>query len=189
MYTYIFQSDQTAFQQATPEQLEVSVKAARDEADAWQTPLWIGEFGCGPDDDAAHDLWMRTQYQLADRYLASNAFWVWKEIGMGSWGMYTYDATAGTFTERPNMVARVSRVHAARIAGTPTVVESTPIGDAIHVERTPGSAGAAPDLVYIPERFAATTKVRCDGVELAAPRDAATGLVSVACTGVLDVGP
>ncbi len=189
VYTYVFYPDQTKFEQATPDDLEPSVRAAREEADALQTPLFIGEFGAAPIDDAQHALWMQTQAQLHDRYGASDAFWVWKEQSQGSWGVFDYDATSGAWTERPHMVAWVSRVHVARIAGTPTSVESTPSGDAVRVEIEPGSATAAPHVVYIPERFAATTRVACDGVMVEVTRDPGTGLVDVPCTGVLEVGP
>ncbi|HSR97200.1 MAG TPA: hypothetical protein VLM79_09130, partial [Kofleriaceae bacterium] len=91
--------------------------------------------------------------------------------------------------ERPQMVAWVSRVHVARVAGTPTMIESTPLGDAIHVEVAAGSATTAPHLIYVPERFAARTRARCDGVEVPIVRDPSTGLIAIACNGMVDVGP
>lgn len=189
IYTFVFYSDQSRFQSATPEELEPSMSNARDEANAWRTPLLIGEFGVGPDNDDAHTRWIQTQGQLHDRYFASNAFWLWKEKSQGSWGLFDYEPTTDTWTERPHVIAWVSRVHVARIAGTPRSVESTPNGDAVRVEIEPGSATMAPHLVYIPERFATSTQVTCDGAALAAPRDPATGLVAVPCSGVLDVTP
>jgi endoglycosylceramidase len=189
IYTFVFSLDPTRFNTATPEELEPSVQAARAEATAWRTPLFIGEFGVGPTDDAQHNLWMRTQQQLHDRYFASNAFWVWKEQSQASWGVYQYDATTTTWTERPLVVSWVSRVHVARIAGTPRAVESSAAGDATRVELEPGTAVAAPHLVYIPERFATTTQVSCDGRSLDATREPSTGLIAAACTGVLDVKP
>jgi len=47
---------------------------------------------------------------------------------------------------------------------------------------------AAPHVIYVPDRFAASTTARCDG-PIESPRDPATGLVEVACSGVLEVGP
>jgi len=190
IYTFVFQPNRTPFQTATPAELEPSVMAARAEATAWHTPLFIGEFGCGPDgSDPQTDLWMQTQAQLHDRYLASDAFWVWKEQSQGRWGVFDHDDATGAWTERPQVIAWLSRVHAARIAGTPATVESSAAGDAIHVEIAPGSQTAAPSLIYVPERFAATTRVRCDGSEVAAARDPATGLVAITCGGAIDVGP
>lgn len=186
IYTFLFYPDQTKFQNATPEELEPSVRAAREEAAAWQTPLFVGEFGVGPVEDAPNVLWIQTQQQLHDRYFASNAFWLWKERSQGNWGLFDHDPSTDTWTERPQVIAWVSRVHVARIAGTPRSVESTPTGDAIRVEIEPGSATAAPHLLYIPERFATSTRVTCNGTEVATTRDPATGLVEVSCTGVVE---
>lgn len=187
IYTFVFYPDQTKFLQATPDELEPSVRAAREEATAWGTPLLIGEFGVAPDDDAPHELWAQTQAQLHDRYFASNAFWVWKERSQASWGLYAHDETTGAWTERPHVIAWVSRIHIARIAGTPRSVESSPAGDSLRVEIEPGSATTAPHIVYVPERFAATAHITCDGAQVAVSRDPATGLVDVPCAGVLEV--
>jgi hypothetical protein len=187
IYTYVFATDQTRFNTFVASDLEPSLQAARDEATDYQTPLFIGEFGVGPTDDVQHNLWMQTQAQLHDRYFASDAFWVWKEQSQASWGVYDYDGT--NWTERPLVVGWVSRVHAARIAGTPKSLESSVTGDAIRLEIEPGSAVAAPHLIYIPERFAQSTTIRCNAVDISAARDAATGLVAVPCDGVVEVGP
>jgi endoglycosylceramidase len=187
VYTFVFYPDQTAFQNATAEALESSVRAARDEAIAWRTPLLIGEFGVGPQDEPANVLWAQTQMQLHDRYFASNAWWLWKERSQGSWGLFDYDETTGAWTERPNVIAWVSRIHVARVAGTPRAVESTPAGDGLVVEIEPGSATAAPHVVYIPERFWPSAVATCDGVVLAITRAPSTGLAELPCTGVLDV--
>jgi endoglycosylceramidase len=189
VYTFVFSLDPTRFERATPADLEPSVAGARLEARAWGTPLLIGEFGVGPSTDPQNELWMQTQAQLHDRYFASDAFWLWKERSQGFWGVFEHGEASDTWTERPQVVAWVSRVHIARVAGTPTVVESTPLGDAIHVEIAPGSRTAAPHLIYVPERFAARTRAHCDGAEVATARDPATGLISITCGGTVDVGP
>ncbi len=187
IYTFLFYPDQTRFLNATPEDLEPSMQAARAEATAFGTPLLIGEFGVAPTTDAPNVLWAEVQAQLHDRYFASNAFWVWKEHSQASWGLYDHDETTGAWTERPHVIAWVSRIHVARIAGTPRAVESSRAGDALRVEIEPNSATTAPHVVYIPERFAASARVQCDGAEVAVTRAPSTGLVEVACTGVLDV--
>jgi hypothetical protein len=131
---------------------------------------------------------MQTEAQLHDRYFASSAFWLWKEASQGRWGVFEHDATSGTWTERPHVVAWVSRIHVARIAGTPASVESTASGDAIRVELEPGTATSAPHRVYVPERFAASVVATCDSVVREAPRDPSTGLLEIPCSGVLEVG-
>ncbi len=186
IYTYVFQADQTAFQNATSEDLELSVRAARTEAEAWGTPLFIGEFGAGPTDDPAHVLWIQTQMQLHDRYFASDAYWLWKEDSQASWGLFDHDAATGAWTERPVVIGWVSRIHVARIAGTPASLESSPSGD--RIELALASSLDADHVVYIPERFAATAVARCDGAVVDAPRDPVTGQLSVRCRGRLVVG-
>jgi endoglycosylceramidase len=188
IYTYVFAPVQTSFNNATPAELEGSVRAARDEAAAWKTPLWISEFGCAPTNAAPNALWMQTAAQLHDRYFASDAWWLWKEQSQDAWGVYDFNATDGSWVERPHVVAWVSRVHVARIAGVPKSVESTFIGDSIRIEVDNGSTTAAPHVVYIPERFAATAQATCGGVTIPLVRAPDTGLAELACGGVLVVG-
>lgn len=185
IYTYVFQRDPRAFQMATFEELEASVRSAREEATAFRTPLWIGEWGVGPDTDEPHERWMQTQGQLHERYFASNAFWLWKEQSQGSWGLFDYDAATDAWTEREHVIARVSRIHVARVAGTPASIEASATGDEIRVELD--AAIDAPHAVYVPERFAATVHAACDGAALDVERDEATGIVELACDGVLEV--
>ena len=184
VYTFVFSSDRTPLENLTPAQLEPSVASARLEAQAWQTPLFIGEFGIGPNDPNA-DLWMGVQAELHDRYLASNAFWLWKEDSQGSWGVF--DRAGDGWVERPQVVAWISRIHAARIAGEV-------IGN--RYDRTTGAlaletrgAGRTPHVIYVPERAAATFTVRCDGAALTPARDPATGLIEAPCAGTLTVAP
>lgn len=185
VYTFVFYSDQTQLQQLTPDALEPSVEAARAEATAWHTPLVITEFGIGPTAPNA-DLWMGVEAELHDRFLASDAFWLWKEDSQGSWGVYDH-ASDGTWTERPQVVAWISRVHAARIAGHVVANTYDHATGALHLEVD--HAGATPHVVYVPERAAASYGVRCNGSSVATDRDPATGLIEVPCDGSLDVTP
>jgi endoglycosylceramidase len=186
VYTYVFQSDQTAFQNATEAELALSVRLARDEAAALGTPLFIGEFGAGPVNDLPHAGWTQTEMILHDRYFASNAYWLWKEQSQGRWGLHDHDAVTGMWTERAHVVDWVSRIHLARIAGTPASLESSLAGDRIELRLE--SALDTPHVVYIPTRFAASAVARCDGVVVSLVRDGVTGLVEARCRGVLVVG-
>ena len=188
VYTYVFDATPTRLQNLTPDDLESSVQAARAEAAAWHAPLVITEFGIGPTAPNA-DLWMGVEAQLHDKYLASDAFWLWKEESQGAWGLYDHDAATDTWTERPQVVAWVSRVHAARIAGDVTANAYDYTTGALHLEVKHGSTHGVPHSIYIPERAAQSFTLACDGAAVTAPRDPATGLVSVACDGALDVTP
>jgi len=188
IYTFVFRPDPTALEQLQPADLEGSVAAARAEATAWQTPLWAGEYGVGPTTPNA-DLWMGVENELFDRYLASRAFWLWKEQSQGAWGVYDWDATAGTWTERPQVVSWISRVRAERLAGTVVENRWDRTTRALRLAIEPGSAAGVPHLVYIPEVAAATYTATCDGAPVTATRAAATGVIEVLCDGVLVVTP
>lgn len=179
IYTFVFYSDQAKLEQLQPADLEASVRGAREEANAWRTPLVIGEFGIGPTGTNA-DLWMGVQAELHDRYLASDAFWVWKENSQAAWGVF--DHTGDSWVERPQVVGWLSRVHAARIAGEVVANEYDHTTRTLHLETR--SSGA--HSIYVP---AGSFTLACNGTTLAAERDPATGLVEVACNGTLVAGP
>jgi endoglycosylceramidase len=180
IYTFVFYADSTQLENLTADTLEPSVQGAAAEAAAWHTPLLIGEYGIGPEQPNA-DLWMGVQQTLHDRYFASDAFWVWKEESQGSWGVF--DLAGDVWTERPQVVAWISRVHAARIAGTVVSNEYDYTTGALRLE---AHGAPAPHEIYVPERGATFT---CNDKAYAATRDAATGLVEVSCDGVLAVTP
>ena len=179
IYTYVFYSDSTRLEQLQPGELEASVSGTRDEAAAWHTPLLIGEYGIGPDMPNA-DLWMGTQAELHDRYLASDAFWVWKEDSQGAWGVF--DHVGDTWIERPQVVGWLSRPHAARIAGAVVANEYDHVARTLRLE----TRGGGTHSIYVPQP---TFALACNGTPLTAERDAATGLVEVTCDGVLTVSP
>jgi endoglycosylceramidase len=183
VYTMIFTGDSTDYTRSV---LEASVRGTRDEAAAWGTPLLIGEYGCDPLGTNG-DRWIGLQAELHDQYLASDAFWLWKEDApQGAWGLFDHDATLDTWTERPVAVAALSRIHAARIAGE--VIANT-YDSVAGTLRLQVSGASVPHEIYVPERAAATFTMTCDGVGKNSPRDAATGLVSVECDGTLEVTP
>jgi endoglycosylceramidase len=174
IYTYVFAPDPTALENLDPVNLEASVSGARDEAKAWHTPLLIGEYGIGPTAPNA-DLWMQTEATLHDRYLASDAFWLWKEDSQASWGVF--DHSGDTWTERPQVVAWLSRPHAARIAGTVVSNEYDAAARTLHLV----THGGGVHSIYVPDGDSVT----CNGAAMTA----GTGFVDIACDGSLDVTP
>ena len=189
IYTYVFYLDQTRLEQLQPAELEASVQAARAESAGWNTPILIGEYGIGPTQPNA-DVWMGVQAELHDAYLASDAFWLWKENSQGAWGVHDHavDGSGGdVWTERPQVVAWISRIHAARIAGTVVANRYDRITGSLHLEVA--NTGGVAHEIYIPERAAASFAITCDGDEADVVRDAATGLVSIVCDSVVEVTP
>jgi endoglycosylceramidase len=184
IYTFVFYEDQSRMENLQPAELEPSIVAARAEAAAWGTPLWVGEYGVGPTTPNA-DLWIGVENELFDRHLVSRAFWLWKEQSQGSWGVYDWDAVGETWTERPQVVGWVSRVRAERIAGDVVENRWDRTTGVLQLAVTPGSTGGTPHVIYTPGAFTAT----CDGAPLTAARDAASGRVELACDGMLSVAP
>jgi endoglycosylceramidase len=187
VYTFIFGGNPEPLENLEPDDLEPSVEAARREAAAWETPLYFGEFGLGPDAPNA-DLWMGVQAELHDLHLAGDAFWVWKEESQARWGVFDHDAETDTWTERDQVVRWISRVHAARIAGAPVANVYDRTTGGLRLEIEPGTTGGLAHEIYIPERAADGFAMTCDGAALAGlARDPTTGLVAVSCEGALEV--
>jgi hypothetical protein len=158
------------------------VSAVR-EAEAWGTPLLIGEWGYDPNGIRAEE-YLVWNAELADEYAESWAFWVWKERSQGQWGMHDYDEATDTWTERPLLVRALSRPRPERIAGWPRRFGFDVATGVLEVRFRGEDAVTAPSQLYLPERAPATFRVRCDDAELTGlSRDPASGLVEVPCNG------
>lgn len=181
-YTFVFGGQGDLLASATKEDLRPGIENARAEAESWGVPLLFGEFGIGPTWDNA-DRWMQWEQELHDEVLASDCFWVWKEISQGGWGLY--DLVDGAWVERPQVVGWVSRLHAARIAGGAASVDSSGGQLTVDIDDPIGAA----NLVYVPEASADTFAATCDGAAVSGARDPASGLVELPCPGRLVVTP
>jgi endoglycosylceramidase len=182
IYTFIFGDQEARLQTLTKDDLRPSIDNARAEARAWGTPLFIGEFGTGPDTTNA-EAWIDWQAELQDEYLASNAIWLWKEDSQGSWGVF--DKVGDAWVERPQIVRWIARLQPHRIAGSAEQVRYAAAAATLSITST-GTGGAAHEI-YVPAEGVPT--VTCNGTEVRPPRDPATGVIEVPCEGVLVVGP
>lgn len=183
IYTFVFGDAEAQLAALTKDALRPSVDNARAEADAWGTPLFIGEWGIGTTTTNA-DNWIAWESELHDEMFASSAFWLWKEESQGRWGVHDYDDATGAWTERPQVVAWVSRFYPQRIDGDPTRLGYDAATETMELEAT----GAA-HVIYVPERHAGRFALACDGSPVEAARDAATGTVEVTCAGTLTARP
>jgi endoglycosylceramidase len=93
----------------------VSNVNARTEADSWQAPLVITEYGYPPQ-STNFDNWAKWMAEAEDSVKASSFFWVWKEESQDSWGFYDFD-DAGVATERPAVVQAMTRTRLEAVAG------------------------------------------------------------------------
>lgn len=184
VYTLAFtgtDADKTAM---TKDTLEPSNESARHEADSWDAPLAITEFGYGPSDIQA-DNYLTWQTELQDTYQASAFFWVWKEESQGSWGLFDHDDTTGAWTVRDHVRKALARVAVEAVPGWPTSFGYDRTAQRFTLAFTGDPAVTAPARIYVPAPgdFAASFTVTCDGAAVSPTRDPATGLIEVACGG------
>lgn len=176
IYTEVFQN---GWQSENVEAIEASVAAAREEAEAHQAGLYVGEFGNSPDERGLR--FIRAAYQSFDRHLASAAWWVYEEASQDSWGLYDAreDKTRGALRE--HVAQAVARAYPAAIAGHLVGFhfdDTTAVLDVEFEEPTPGGR----HLIAIPKlRYPNGVRVFCDGEELDANPEA--GRIQVMCEG------
>lgn len=182
LYTFVFGDQTSSLQSMTKDDLRPSVDNAVAEARAHGTPLFLGEFGIGPDMTRA-DQWMAWQAELHDEYLAGDAFWVWKEDSQGGWGIFDKQPD-GSWVERPQVVSWVSRLSPQRLAGDIDAVVYDSAAGSLTVRAHDVSA---PHEIYVPEAAASTVTVTCDGNAVDVTRDPANGIIAPTCDGELVV--
>jgi endoglycosylceramidase len=139
---------------------------ALEEAQSWQAPLVITEFGYPPASVNFVD-WALWQGQLQDQVLASSFFWDWKD--WGTWGFFDFD-DAGTPTERAYVVAAMTRPRLEAAAGQLTSVSYDPTLQALSVTFNGSAAVTAPNVVSIGAGAtvpAAQWMATCDGKSVA----------------------
>lgn len=179
IYTAVFNNDSRLTNDTYEMPLATSVQNARDEANAWDTPLLIGELGVGPQQPHALD-WIGHAYDAADAVLASTAFWLWKEQEQGQWGLFSH-AADGTWADRPNMMGAVARPFAKAIGGAPTGMTWDGTQLTVGFKRRDGVS--ARHDIFFP---GATPVIRCDGNGVTSSDvsfDTASSTYSVACDG------
>lgn len=182
VYTLSFDGTDEEKNAMTKETLRPSNESARNEADSWEAPLVVGEFGYDPKGIQAEN-YLAWQVQLQDETQASGFLWVWKEQSQDSWGMFDYDDATGLWTERDAVRKAVSRVVPEAVAGWPESFGYDPETKRFEMTFTGDPTLTAPHLIYVPAPadFAENIEVTCDGEVIAAERDSATGLIQVPC--------
>ncbi len=172
VYEYLFDGRIRFLPDLTLDDVVEANEVVRAEADLWQTPLLITEFGLGPH-DRGFDNYINLQFDAQEVVKASSVFWLWKEQSQGFWGLHDIELD-GSWTERPEMFELVSRTYVPRIAGTPSLLQHVD-GDftAVYTE-----AVDAPNQVYVPERLMVDS-ITCNGTAVTVA--AVNGLLDVPC--------
>jgi len=120
---------------------------ALSEAQSWEAPLVITEYGYPPGSPNFAN-WARWQGDLEDQVRASSFFWLWKEDGQGSWGFYDFN-DAGVGTERPAVVAAMTRPRLEAAAGNLVSVAYDATASSLTVVFNGSEAVTAPNVVSI----------------------------------------
>ena len=177
IYTAIFGSSTALADGTYPPLLAGSISGARDEADAWGTPLMVTEYGLGSTTPQGPD-WIGHAHDDFDAVGASSTWWLWKDPSVGGWGLFDPQPD-GTYTPRPAMMGALSRPYAVAVGGD--VTSMTWDGAALTVQlRGRADVPARHDIFW--NRGAPT--IACDGKSIAPDSvDAAHSLYVVRCGG------
>jgi endoglycosylceramidase len=177
IYTTVFSPPNDSWTSEDPAALAPSMQAAAVEAQAWGTPLFVGEYGmdqcvaCGY--ERGHR-WLAAELDLQDHFLASSTVWVWRETG--EWGLL--DAAGA---ERPATARTVSRPYPRAVAGDLLAIERpAPEQLLVRYRETARSHGQAHEVSASPRYFTDVT-VTCDGTPV--PAEHFIGRVRFHCAG------
>ncbi len=112
IYTYVFDGKTYAGDDSA---LVDSMQKAANEAAAWGTPLFVGEYGIDPTNPLAND-WITASLDLQDQLRAGSTFWLWEEISSLHWGLFEGESSdpAG---ERPERIRALSRPYMRAVPG------------------------------------------------------------------------
>jgi endoglycosylceramidase len=177
VYTAIF-GDQSSLDDGTYESLlHGSIAGAREEADAWHTPLMITEYGLGSQQAHGAD-WITATNDELDAAQASATWWLWKDPTPGGWGLFDPPAAGnGKYMPRPWMMQALSRPYAQAVGGNLDAM--TWDGATLTVRfRGRGDVPARHD-VYFPDTV---PTVACDGKQTLAD-SVENGVYTVRCGG------
>jgi len=177
IYTAIFGSSTALADGTYPPLLAGSISGAREEADAWGTPLMVTEYGLGsatPQGPA----WIGHAHDDFDAVGASATWWLWKDPSVGGWGLFDPQPD-GSYTARPAMMGALSRPYAVAVGGN--VTSMTWDGSALTVQlQGRADVPARHDIFW----NRGTPSIACDGKSIAPESvDAANSLYVVPCGG------
>jgi hypothetical protein len=159
--------------------LAPSNAAARLEANGWEAPLAITEYGYDPKSPAFRS-YVELQHTLQDEARASAFLWLWKESSQGSWGYFDTD-DKGVTTERPAAVEALSWVRLEAVAGKLESVRFDKAAKVFEAKFEGRPSITAPNLVSLGETPGfATFEAKCDGQVVAVER---TEPLQIPCSG------
>jgi endoglycosylceramidase len=177
IYTYVFDGQTFTGDRSA---LVSSMQKAADEAAAWDTPLFVGEYGIDPTHPLANE-WITASLDLQDTHRAHSTFWLWEEISSGHWGLFDGESSEPG-GERIARTTALSRPYARAVPGR--VLEHT-VDEATSQLRLEWEASArGPVEIYVPpRRFPNGVAITCDGGIVDATPDEVTHVARLRCGG------
>lgn len=187
IYTLAFTGSDEARNALTKDKLRVSHEKALAEAESWQAPLVVTEWGYGPTMPKAHE-YFTWQSELADEFQESTFFWVWKEQSQGSWGCYDWNETDQSWSERIAMKQVLARIRPLAVAGSVTSFLFDRAAGEFTLKFKGDPDIRVPHVISIASILGAPTAVTCDGVDVANTKIDSFGELRLEC-GVGDSSP
>lgn len=162
---------QNGWESEDPALLEPSMTKAAAEAAAWQTPLFVTEYGCDQS-IARGPKWLAAELDLQDRVLASSTAWVWAETGQ--WGLRKADNSENAATAKT-----MARSFPRAVAGDLVAIERpAPAHLRVRYRATARTRGL-PHEVSASPAYASNYRASCDGTAVTMTRE--TGRVTFVC--------
>jgi endoglycosylceramidase len=151
---------QNGWESEDPAKLLPSMQHASDEAAAWDTPLFVTEFGC--DQTVARGpKWLSAELDLQDRFLASSTAWAWEP---GNWGIRDDVPVTG----RTVTVRVVSRTFPRAVAGDLLAIERPEPGHLRVRYRATERTRGLPHEVSVSADYLKDVRFQCDGADVTA---------------------
>lgn len=179
VYTLAFVSTDAQKQAMTKATLRTSNENARLEADAWQAPLVITEWGFDPNAIKASE-YFTWQSELQEEHAASAFFWVWKERSQGNWGCFDFDPATQEFSERTALKQTLARVRPMAVAGWPTRIDFDRKSGVFELELDGNPSVREPHRIAVAPALGAPSAVECDD-QVAPHQSAEHGEITVHC--------
>jgi endoglycosylceramidase len=167
IYTKVFIADAAVQEALTKDDLRPSMEGARAEAQGWEAPLVVTEFGADPKVESGKRI-LTWQLELQEELLASSFLWLWKEQSQGNWGCHSYDEATDSFSPREEVRALFARPRVQAVSGWPLSMQVDRSSGEMRLRFWADPAVSAPHRVLVPPALGEPLGFACDGAEVLA---------------------